>query len=171
MTKRTTIVLGTSAVAAWFIVFGLGLLIASKPYRDQVANGLEWRAFFLSLLTYTPTNIAGLCLLAAFCGGCASRLIHAEAISANPTVNPASNAPPSDTEIYRRENPFSSMFRGFVVYVAFLAGVYVTSNAPFLEPTSEQFARAAGATSLLAFVVGYDPTLFQTLIALGAKVK
>jgi hypothetical protein len=77
----------------------------------------------------------------------------------------------SESEIYMRENPVSSMLRGFVVYIAFLAGVYVGTNAPFADPTQEQYARAAGTTSLLAFIVGYDPTIFRQLISLSSKFK
>jgi hypothetical protein len=102
-------------------------------------QGFGWKAFIASLLIYTPTNIAVLCLLASFCGGCASQLIVSETLektSIKPEGNPLSQV--SDTQIYMSESPFSSMFRGFAVYVAFLAGVYITSTTPFGLPTPDQ---------------------------------
>lgn len=172
MKRQTVILCGTLAVLGWFVVFGLGLLVNSKPYRDAVATEFVVGAFLFALMTYTPTNIALLCVLASFSGGSASRLIHTE--PADPRAarsHTGSHGVEADSEIYRRENPFSSMFRGFVVFIAFLAGVYVGSNAPFADTSPEQYARAAGTTSLLAFVVGYDPTLFEKLIALSNRLK
>jgi hypothetical protein len=63
------------------------------------------------------------------------------------------------------------MLRGFVVYVAFLAGVYVGTDTPFAAPTPKQYARAAGIVSLMALIIGYDPTLFRHLISLTEKLK
>jgi len=170
MNKRTPIIAGIAALLCWFFIFGLGLFIASKPYRDQLLLSFQWKAFLVSLMTYTPTNIAALCLIAAFAGGCASQLILA-ASRKDSEAGENREAPAPDTQIYMQENPVSSMLRGFVVYIAFLAGVYITANAPFAEPTQEQYARAAGTVSLLAFIVGYDPTVFRRLISLGAKLK
>lgn len=172
MKRHTVILCGTLAVVGWFLVFGLGLLVNSKPYRDAVATEFMIGAFLFALITYTPTNLAFLCILAAFSGGSASRLIHTEPLDARPTrSHGGAHGVDNDSEVYRRENPFSSMFRGFVVFIAFLAGVYVGSNAPFADTSPEQYARAAGTTSLLAFVVGYDPTLFEKLIALSNRLK
>ncbi len=170
MKKAPMVFSGVFAVLGWFVMFGVGLLVASKGYRDQLLQAFEWRAFVVSLLTYTPTNIAALCLLAALCGGCASRLVLASSQAVHPAREPSKGAGVA-SEVYRAESPISSMLRGFVVYVAFLAGVYVGTNAPFAEPTQEQYARAAGTVSLLAFVVGYDPTLFRQLLNVGSKLK
>lgn len=161
---------GLVAVLGWLVTFGVGLLVASQPYRDRLLQSFDWKAFFISLLTYTPTNIAALCLLAAYCGGCASRMVLSSAESLQGTKD-SPKWKNTHAEIYMAESPVSSMLRGFVVYIAFLAGVYVGTNAPFAEPTQEQYARAAGTVSLLAFVVGYDPTLFRHLLSVGSKLK
>ncbi len=170
MNKNIIIVFGILAILGWFFMFGLGIFVASKPYREQLLQAFEWKAFFVSLLTYTPTNIAVLCELAAFGGGCASQLVITTASRFRADDSQA-KMDISDSEIYMQESPVSSMLRGFVVYISFLAGVYVGTNAPFAEPTQEQYARVAGTISLLAFVVGYDPTLFRQLLSLGAKLK
>lgn len=170
--KNYAIGFGCLATVGWLVTFGLGLFISSEPHRQALQQGFNWQAFIASLLIYTPTNIAVLCLLASFCGGCASRLIVSETME-KPGLNPEGNPPGPvlDTQIYMSESPFSSMFRGFVVYVTFLAGVYITSPEPFGSPTPDQYARAAGTTSLLAFVVGYDPTFFRSFISLADKFK
>jgi hypothetical protein len=167
--KKTAYIMvsGLLAVHAWLVMFGMGLLVASKTYREQLLQSFDWKAFFISLLTYTPTNIAALCLLAAFCGGCASRMVIASAAALHPGKESSKSAD-SHSDVYMTE---SSMLRGFVVYVAFLAGVYVGTNAPFADPTQEQYARAAGTVSLLAFVVGYDPSLFRQFLNIGSKLK
>ena len=61
------------------------------------------------------------------------------------------------------------MFRGFVVYLAFMAGIYITSANPFENPTAEQYVRFASTLSLFGFVVGYDPTKFQDFLGLLPK--
>jgi hypothetical protein len=76
-----------------------------------------------------------------------------------------------DSQIYMNENPFSSMLRGIVVFFAFLAGVFITSSTAILKPTPEAYTQAAGIVSMLAFIVGYDPSVFKTLIAVGQKVR
>ncbi len=162
--KSFIIVGGILAVLLWFIFFGLGLFINSKPFRDTLMNGLDWYSFFICLITYTPTNIAFLCMASAFCGGCSNNLIIGKKVNQNNTAN---EEPTADLP----QNPFNCMIRGFVVYVAFLAGVYVLINAPFAQPTQEEYAKAAGVVSLLAYAVGYDQSNFLNLLNLSSKLK
>jgi len=63
------------------------------------------------------------------------------------------------------------MLRGIVVFFAFLAGVFVTSSNALTAPTAQAYTQAAGVISLLSFVVGYDPTMFRTLISIGEKIQ
>jgi len=56
------------------------------------------------------------------------------------------------------------MLRGFTVYLAVIAGVYVTGGDLFAEASASQYARFAGTVSLLAYLVGYDPTRLQDLL-------
>ncbi len=150
---------------AWILVFGLGLLIDSKPFRDSLALQFDLRQLLYGLATYTPTNIACLCLISAFLGGCASRLV---AEKAPEMVQELSK---SDSYLYMTENPFSSMLRGMAVYFLYLAGTFITNDAPFATTTASQFAKAAGSVSLLAFAVGYDPTIFRNIISLASRMK
>lgn len=162
------IVSGIIAILGWFIFFGLGMFINSQPFRDALAQNLEWKSFFISLITYTPTNIAFLCLAAAFCGGCSSNLGISKIKETEDDENKKGGTPQN---FIVQQNPFNCMIRGFVVYIAFLGGMYVVANAPFASPSPEQYARAAGIVSLLAYVVGYDQSNFFNLINLNAKLK
>jgi len=71
------------------------------------------------------------------------------------------------------ENPYSSMLRGLVVYFAFLAGVFVATATAFADnPVSpQQYALSVGVVSLIAFIVGYDPTVFRSLLSISGKIK
>jgi hypothetical protein len=111
-----------------------------------------------------PLNVALLTLLAGFAGGCLSNVTY-------------SHWGPSGAEneegdrvkariLFLTESPFASTMRSFVVYLGVIAGLYITTNGPFDQPTSEQYVRFAGTISLLSFLVGYDPTRFQDLINL-----
>jgi hypothetical protein len=165
------IILGTVGAVAWIIMFGLGLLVNSQVYRDSVLKGFSFTDFIMSILTYTPTNIALLCIIAAFSGGCASRLLLAGVVKHEEKVVPDPGEVKTDSQVYMSENPFSSMLRGLVVYFTFLGGVFIATPNPFANTTPSQFAQSAGVVSLLSFVVGYDPTVFRSLINLAGKFK
>jgi hypothetical protein len=175
---------GCAAVILWFVLFGAGLLIDSKEYRERIvthpavatagvaAEGaarteFHWRAFAASLVLYTPLNAAFLTLLAGFIGGCASNLTYG-----GPGTPTGGNAEDSENAVRMRfltESPFASTLRSFLVYLALLAGIYITGNSPFEQATASQYARFAGTVSFLAFVVGYDPTKFQAFMSMSPR--
>jgi hypothetical protein len=191
--------LGCLALAAYFLLFSAGLLLSSRPYRDQlqalnasgtpapaagsaaevqlaalphVAAGSERRSLLLafagSVLLYSPLNVALLTLLAGFLGGCASGLTFPAPGGAPPAAKDgapgASEAKAEARRTFLGESPFASMFRSFLVYLTFMAGIFITTEKPFDAPTADQYARLAGMLSLFAFVVGYDPTKFQDFL-------
>lgn len=161
---------GTGAVIAWLVLFSLGMLINSGPYRTALTTHFNLTDFLLTILTYTPTNIALLCLVSAFSGGCTSLLVISRAERAL-GLDKQDNTPKTSSHLYMSETPFSSMMRGIVVFFAFLAGVFVTSSNAFTAPTAQTYLQAAGVVSMLAFVVGYDPTVFWNLISIAEKIK
>jgi hypothetical protein len=163
-------IFGSCGIVAWIILFGLGMLIDSQPFRDSLKDEFSMYAFFMTVLTFTPTNIALLCIVSAFTGGCASLLVVSRAQKVI-EVSKERDDDKIDSQIYMNENPFSSMLRGVLVFFAFLAGVFVTSSPAILKPTAESYTQAAGIVSMLAFIVGYDPTFFKTMIGLGQKLK
>jgi len=173
--NRSTIIIimGITAMLSWIIMFSMGMLINSKPYRDGVLNHFDLANFVLSILTFTPTNIALLCIIAAFAGGCASRLVIGGIPGESAREVPDAEKDKTDSNIYLNENPFSSMLRGLVVYFAFLAGVFVATPTAFADNSvsPQQYALSAGVVSLIAFIVGYDPTVFRSLLSISGKIK
>jgi hypothetical protein len=132
------------------------------------SGGLDWTAFGATILIYTPLNAALLVMIAGLIGGCASSLTFNRGTDAAPsdTTSTGADDPRLQRAMFLTENPFASMLRSFVVYVGFIAGVYITSNEPFANATADQYARFVGMLSLLGFVVGYDPTKFQDFLNL-----
>ncbi len=167
------ILMGLLGTFCWITLFSLGLLINSEPYRLIILKQFELGNFVMSILTYTPTNIAVLCIIAAFSGGCSSRLVIGGVWSANNSELESQNSEEYKTEshIYMMENPFSSMIRGLVVYLAILAGVFVTNSNAFTNTTPQAYGELAGIASLISFVVGYDPSSFRSLISISDKIK
>lgn len=68
------------------------------------------------------------------------------------------------------ERPMSSMVRGIVVYFAYIAGVCVANAELFNQPTQSAYIKSAGIMSLLSFIVGYDPTMFQSFLNTSEKL-
>lgn len=162
--------LGSCGIAVWIIMFSVGMLIDSTPYRTTLSTNFTLYKFIMTILAFTPTNIAILCIVSAFTGGCASLLVVSKAEKVLDFTKQGDDNK-TDSHIYMAENPFSSMLRGVLVFFAFLAGIFVTSSTAISSPTPQAYTQAAGVVSMLSFIVGYDPTLFKTLISIGEKVK
>jgi hypothetical protein len=182
MTK-TRAFLGCVALTAYLLLFSAGMFLSSKPYVDTLKNsapfglsaahatstdrepdagpkklleaGVFISTFLWAMCLFTPINVAFLTVIAGFLGGCASNITYSR---------PEAKAVPELQAVFRRESPFASMIRSFIVYLAFIAGIYITTTAPFENPDANQYVRFAGTISLFAFVVGYDPTKFQDWI-------
>ena len=160
---------GSAGLFAWIALFTLGMLINSLPYRKSLNSGFNWHNFIMTIITYTPSNIAILCLVSSFIGGCASLLIIAKAERALGVEEGETSK--TNSHIYMSENPLSSMMRGIVVFFAFLTGIFVTSSDALAAPTTQTYTQAAGIVSMFAFLVGYDPTMFRSLISISEKIK
>lgn len=174
-------ILGVLALIGYFALFSAGIVIDSKAYRERVmgpspaasaaalaaaasdepapvsaapasTSGLDWIALGAFALTYTPLNVGILCILAGLIGGCASRITYDQP-SALAAEEPAANP-------FRTESPFASMLRSFLVYIAIVAGVSISTDGAFAATSSEGYVRFAATVSFFAFVVGYDPTKF-----------
>ena len=167
-------VLGMAALLAWLLLFAAGLSIDSQPYRDQIAappsagdgadapRGPRLSALVLVTALYTPLNAALLTILAALIGGCTSYLTFSRDPTGTTALEVARSAP---TLVFLTEVPFASMLRGFLVYVAAIAGIYITTENPFDATTPAQYVRVVGLLSFVGFVIGYDPTGVERVIA------
>jgi|SRR6185312_10701699 len=160
---------GIIGVMAWIVLFTLGMLIDSSQYRATLSTNFTWFKFIMTMLTFMPSNIAILCLVSAFTGGCSSLLVIKKAQKELGLTDESTNK--SNSQIFMNESPFSSMLRGILVFFAFLAGVFITSSNALTAPTAQAYTQAAGVVSMLAFLVGYDPTMFRNLINLTEKIK
>jgi hypothetical protein len=167
-----------AGLVAYLGIFGAGMLLSSEPYRERLsaraaafavddagfagtavpdlvaAPGALIGDFVAALVLFTPINVAFLTLLAGLVGGCASHITFHRA-------RPA--AGDDERSLFRSESPAASMLRSFAVYLAYLAAIFVVSDDPFAAPSQAQYVRIAGTLSLLAFVVGYDPTRFTAI--------
>lgn len=159
-------ILGTLAAIAYVALFTAGVVVDSGPFRTQL-NGSSFSigALIIVMMTYTPSNVAILSMLAGLISGCSSLITH-EKLHSSEETHRQGKAHLSQSILYRTESPVASMFRSLVAYLAFMAGILATTVAPFTATTPEQYVRFAAAVSFFAFVVGYDPTRFQGLLSL-----
>jgi hypothetical protein len=167
--RRLIFACGIAGMLGWISVFGIGMLVNSKTYRDQLATNFDFATLAKAIISFTPTNVALLAMLAGFLGGCASLLMYSD-YSANNSAKQNGKAP-IDLErlAYLQENPVSSALRGFVVYLTFLAGTVFGASGAFANTTQDQYCRLAGAVAVLAFGVGYDPTVFRQVLSLVTR--
>ncbi len=159
-------IMGTVGAVLYVAVLTAGIVINSQPFRDDVADGKFTLPVFVAvMLTYTPTNIAFLAMLAGLVAGCASRVTSGRGKGEAADAVGGSRPTTVLSMIYRTESPFGSVFRSLVVYLGFLAGILVTNTDQFTSTTPEQYVRLAAAVSFFAFVVGYDPTRLTSLLS------
>lgn len=196
-------ILAVLSFAAWFMLLTVGITINSTEYLDALGEeGVNPYAFIMVMVSYTPTNVALMAVLAGLSGGLTSKLAaknyfhHVDVEKLDPT------SPDFQRFIYMTENPIVSALRGFMVYMIFIVGanLSITSNndsvtnifnisrkVKEVEQRAEQQAKekpaapAASAekadpknnteseapplyyrfaltVSLLAFLVGFDPS-------------
>lgn len=174
---RRQVVVSVAALICWVMLYAAGLLLESIEYRivlapntmkkqlgeagksliDKVANDHfsgGW-SFVAALFCYSPTNMALLTLLSGFLGGCVSNVVVT-------TMDESEREKlPQRQLLFLSEHPLSATMRGFVIYLCLVAGLYVAMDDPFKDSTPGQYARLAGSLSLVAFIVGYDPTRIE----------
>jgi len=148
-------------VILWMGIFLLGTLVNSGPYRERFAGFTGDPVSVVGdgvivALTYTLSNVGFLCLLASLLGSIGA--------TADLGIDGATDDQ-QDTTAPRT----SALLRGFLVYLALLAGVLVFAETP-ANPTQTQYVRLAGVTSLVAFAVNYKPALFAMLFSRLSKV-
>ena len=122
--------------------------------HPKVEKSQAW-AFFVAMFCYSPTNMAMLTLVAGFLGGCVSNAV------LTTMEDDELKKLPERRLAFLCENPLAATMRGFVIYLCLVAGLYVAMDDPFKDSTPGQYARLAGSLSLVAFVVGYDPTRIE----------
>jgi hypothetical protein len=142
-------------LVVWTGSFLAGILINSAPYRESISSlsgplSALLRDALVVATTYTYTNVAILCLLAGLLGTLARRSqlgTDEQRLSGPDTINPRSSA----------------VLRGFLVYLALIAGVLILGDDP-AQPTQKGYVRLAGLISLLSFTVNARPAVFGKLL-------
>lgn len=183
---RITCVVG---LVSWLLFFSAGLVADSISYRyilapravehevgeankeslqkiasAQPATGRSLLVAFIgSTLIYAPTNLAILSILAGLIGGCSSNLAY------DSMHRSLSNTDPRRL-MFMRESPAAGMIRGFVVYLALIAGLFFAVEEPFKNVMPAQFTRLAGTVSLIAFAIGYDPSRLERILQLVPQI-
>ncbi|MCX6215768.1 hypothetical protein [Spirosoma sp.] len=161
--------LGTFLFLGWLFLFILGLSLEAKDFRACImpADILNWKYLLLYAVSLTPINVAVLSSLAGSLGGIASNLAAENKFS---LVDPATIQPDSadyQSYLYMTENPLVSLLRGFITYMIFIAGSYLTNFTTAIDPTNagefmgltaSSYTRFAVTVSLLAYLAGYDPS-------------
>ncbi|SOD92518.1 hypothetical protein [Spirosoma fluviale] len=173
--KATRNIIGTFLFVGWLTLFVLGLSLDSTTFRACIipADRIDWYYLTLYAVSLTPTNVALLASLAGALGGIASNLAASNKFS---IINPASLSPNStdfQSYLYMTESPLVSLLRGFITFMIFIAGSYLTNftssidtnNAgEFTGLTASSYTRFAVTVSLLAYMAGYDPSRIQSLL-------
>lgn len=155
---------GIACLVGWVLLFSVGLFVDTKALRDSLSHKLNLGHLLWACLCFTPTNAALLTCLSGLAGGISSRLTYGKFVE-DPLGLETSQNLTTNNLLIRTENPVASMLRSFIVYLIFVAGLAIASpQNPFSEPTLDQYLRFAAMVSVLGFVVGYDPSIFNNLL-------
>lgn len=193
--KRIPIKQGVETIVTlvcWILLYGVGLLAESVEQRIMLSphtmekqlgeNGKKLvtevssmvkvlekddrsfpkiTAFLQALLVYTPTNMAILTLLAGFLGGCVSNVKYTM-MDDDERRNLS-----KEQDAILSETPLAATMRAFVIYLCLVTGLYAATDDPFKDSTPAQYARLAGSMSLVAFVVGFDPSRIKVWLRMA----
>ncbi|HUE69720.1 MAG TPA: hypothetical protein VMP01_02430 [Pirellulaceae bacterium] len=157
----TELAIGSSALVCWIGVFVIGLFVATAAMRSAIAspdtNILVKLAYVvLVAVSYTLTNVLFLSCLASFLGCMMRRWQVGDGFESIPS-NTSSVAA---TRIY-----VAAVLRGFFLYLTFISGFLLVSTEKTVTDTEfAQYIRIAGMTSIVGFIVGYDPNLLVRLM-------
>jgi hypothetical protein len=155
---------GLACIITWVLLFSAGLFVETKSLRDELTKAFSFGELVTVCLCYTPTNAALLTCLAGLAGGISSRLTYGRFVEDPVGIGLSEKLTVTDV-LVRTENPIASLLRSFIVYFIFVAGLAIASpQNPFSEPTQDQYFRFAAMVSVLGFVVGYDPSVFNNFI-------
>ncbi|MCK8493820.1 hypothetical protein M0L20_18280 [Spirosoma sp. RP8] len=173
--KLVKTLLGTGLFLIWLLLFILGLSLDANDYRPCVAPADTVSFHYLTLyaVSFTPINVALLASLAGALGGIASNLAASNKFSLVQPSKINSHSEDFQSYLYMTENPLVSLLRGFVTFMIFIAGSYLTDFTSANDPgnaggfsgiTASSYLRFSVSVSLLAYLAGYDPSRIQNLL-------
>jgi hypothetical protein len=161
------LVLGATSLAAWFMLFTGGTLIATGPYIAEFSAPLRpLRAIQASLVIagfWTISNVGLLSILAAVLGAFGQRTRFTAKITAWHAIGAEAELPrPGFREVLTHYA--SAIMRGFGVYTLVLSGLLVLATEAIVSPTQGQYVRLAGLVSVISFYAGYEPAMLADLL-------
>jgi hypothetical protein len=121
--EYTNISIGILVVLVWLVLLAIGLHINSAPYRSAISYGYgTFEDWFMTIVSFTLTNVAMLAFLAGFLGGICSKIIatHAFTLKTEDLIK-------NNTDYVLFENPFISAFRGIFIFLGILSFQYISS--------------------------------------------
>lgn len=131
-------------IFGWIALFCSGINIGTKYYRQQLdpVTGTDNLYFLvyswmMMYLNYSMSNIALLCCLSAVIGG----MTH---------ENP--------------DNLVQLVAKGLFVYLLTLAGLLIAVGNQVVDMPQSQYVSVAASSSMVAFVVGYFPEVFNKML-------
>lgn len=136
----------------WIGCFAAGIVVNTQPYRGMLADpatisySAAAGAWLVVVTCYTITNTAILSCLAAVIGSLAARSL----------VRGQRKAP--------LRACFDALMYGFFVYLVVVSGLLLFTTEAITEASQAQYVRLAGVISAVAFLTGYDPSIFKRLI-------
>jgi len=157
---KNELIAGVVVVGLWTAFFCAGIFVPTAEFRQSLWGGkLGFFPFLGHLLLviscYALTSILFLSCAASFLG-CMTRRWY---VMDHSRVEHSSVAIPA-ARLY-----LSAVLRGFFLYLITIAGfLTVTTEKSLVDTTLDQFVRMAGVTSVLSFVVGYDPKVLNRLL-------
>jgi Na+/melibiose symporter-like transporter len=129
------------AAFLWLVIYTNGIVISTAPYRQSLNDSTidayqKLCCWVIVFFCYTMTNIPILCCLSAIMGGYCQR-------TTGTVIEYAG--------------------RGLFVYFVLVSGILLVGNNPFDNPSQGQYTRLASTASLIAFIAGYSPELFERM--------
>jgi hypothetical protein len=155
--------LGAVLVLGWVVLFGAGTFVPTADYRADLLTrtrsltaGQFLEAAGVVLACYTVTNILFLALIAS-CVGCMTCRWRVTG-KVEGLMNFYAGLHPK--RIY-----LAALLRGFFLYLMVISGFLILSTEESMVNTGfAQYIRVAGITSVMAFMVGYDPQIAYRLM-------
>ncbi|QJW90463.1 hypothetical protein HNV11_14285 [Spirosoma taeanense] len=174
--RLTKTAMGVFLFLSWLVLFIMGMSLSANrysPFLTDASGSVNWANLLTYGLLFTPTNGAILASLAGVLGGIASNLAADNKFRHIPPTSANTTSDDFQSYLYMTENPLVSMLRGFLTYLIFIAGSYLTNFTTssdsahpeqFLGLTAPAYFKFAVSISLLAYLAGYDPSRMKSLI-------
>jgi hypothetical protein len=153
-TMLTRIIFTFLVVFAWLVVFCLGAFINTNPLRQGLQDNFNIGDLVLIVLSWIPTNIAFLSILAGLMGALSRGLlqqVEEEAVQEAPVKK-------------KKNRVLGGMVAGFIFYMAFMAGAFIMVDEPFANTTEAQYYRIAGFISFISFIAGFRPAILRLIL-------